>query len=121
MVFTFSLKVKRKNKAKKDRQLKEKAVQTATAGLTQPGQFGAATGLAGASGYGSLGTAGQAANLGQAATNVGMGGLGYGALGAGYGALGAQQGQQAAGYGAGGRCALRGRYRKSRRARREPA
>jgi hypothetical protein len=79
--------------------MQQQAFQGA-ANLQTPGQFGAATGLAGASGYGSLGTAGQAANLGQAATNVGMGGLGYGALGAGYGALGAQQGQQAAGYGA---------------------
>jgi hypothetical protein len=79
--------------------MQQQAFQGA-ANLQTPGQFGLGTNLAGASGFGSLGTAGQAANLGQAATNVGMGGLGYGALGAGYGALGAQQGQQATGYGA---------------------
>jgi hypothetical protein len=70
------------------------------ANLQTPGQFAGATDLAGAAGLGSLGAAGQAANLGQQATNVGLGGLGYGAMGADYGALGAQQGQQAAGYGA---------------------
>jgi hypothetical protein len=79
--------------------MQQQAFQGA-ANLQTPGQFGLGTNLAGASGFGSLGTAGQAASLGQAATNVGMGGLGYGALGAGYGALGAQQGQQASGYGA---------------------
>lgn len=79
--------------------MQQQAFQGA-ANLQTPGQFDLGTNLAGASGFGSLGTAGQAANLGQAATNVGMGGLGYGALGAGYGALGAQQGQQATGYGA---------------------
>jgi hypothetical protein len=78
----------------------QQQAQTGAANLAMPGQFDTATGIAGASGFGSLGTAGQAVNLGQAATNVGMGGLGYGALGVGYGALGAQQGQQAAGYGA---------------------
>lgn len=75
--------------------MQQQAFQGA-ANLQTPGQFGVATGLAGASGYGSLGTAGQAANLGQQATDIGLGGLGYGALGAGYGALGAGAGQNAA-------------------------
>ena len=78
--------------------MQQQAFQGA-ANLQTPGQIGAGSQLAGASGLGSLGTAGQAANLGQAATNVGMGGLGYGALGAGYGALGAGAGQNAANIG----------------------
>jgi hypothetical protein len=75
--------------------MQQQAFQGA-ANLQTPGQFSAGSQLAGASGLGSLGIAGQAANLGQQATNVGMGGLGYGALGAGYGALGAGAGQNAA-------------------------
>jgi hypothetical protein len=75
--------------------MQQQAFQGA-ANLQTPGQFAGATDLAGASGLGSLGVAGQAANLGQQATNVGLGGLGYGALGAGYGAMGAQAGQNAA-------------------------
>jgi hypothetical protein len=79
--------------------MQQQAFQGA-ANLQTPGQFGAGSQLAGASGLGSLGVAGQASNLGQQATNVGMGGLGYGALGAGYGGYGAQAGQNATGYGA---------------------
>lgn len=78
--------------------MQQQAFQGA-ANLQTPGQFAGATDLAGAAGLGSLGVAGQAANLGQQATNVGLGGLGYGAMGADYGAMGAQAGQNAANIG----------------------
>jgi hypothetical protein len=43
----------------------QQSAQQATAGLQTPGQYGAATGLAGASGLGALGLAGQATGAGQ--------------------------------------------------------
>jgi hypothetical protein len=79
--------------------MQQQAFQGA-ANLQLPGQIGAGSQLAGASGLGSLGAAGQASMLGQQGANIGMGGLGYGALGAGYGGYGAQAGQNATGYGA---------------------
>lgn len=61
------------------------AAQGEVMGMQTPGQYGTATGLAGAGGLGALG-------MGQQAMETGMGALGYGAQGAGLG-------QQAAGYG----------------------
>jgi hypothetical protein len=43
----------------------QQQAQTGAANLAMPGQFGTATGIAGASGYGSLGMAGQLANTGR--------------------------------------------------------
>ena len=81
--------------------LQNQAFQGAGA-LNVPGQYGAATNLAGTAGYGALDTTGTAAGYGAAGAgygaqgaNVGRGALGYGLMG--YGA-----GQQAAGYGAQG-------------------
>ena len=68
------------------------AAQGEVMGMQTPGQFGTATGLAGAGGLGALG-------MGQQAAQTGLGGLEYGAQAAGYGAAGAGMGQQAAGYG----------------------
>jgi hypothetical protein len=62
----------------------QQRAQQATYGLQTPGQFGAATGLAGAAGAGGLSAAEQAGALGGQA-------LGYGAAGAEYGGMGAQQ------------------------------
>jgi hypothetical protein len=89
--------------------------------MQSPGQFGLASGLAGASGIGALGAQGQSSYLGSEALGYGQagsmyGGLGaqqaidaaqrtgmqagmYGGLGAGYGSRGAQAAEQ--GYGAG--------------------
>lgn len=68
------------------------AAQGEVMGMQTPGQYGTATGLAGAGGLGALG-------MGQQAAQTGLGGLEYGAQAAGYGAAGAGMGQQAAGYG----------------------
>jgi hypothetical protein len=82
------------------------ATQEEVMGMQTPGQYGVATGLAGAGGIGSLA-------MGQQAAQTGLGALGYGADAAGYGAMGAdigagavelgqtgtQYGRDAAGYG----------------------
>lgn len=60
--------------------------------MRTPGQFGAATNLGGAAGYGALGTVnpsmtygGMGAGYGQQGANIGLGALGYGGMGAGLG------------------------------------
>ena len=63
-------------------------VQREVMGMTTPGQYGVATGLAGAGGLESL-------SMGQQAAETGLGALGYGSQGAQYGA-------DASGYGASG-------------------
>ena len=68
------------------------ATQEEVMGMQTPGQYGVATGLAGAGGIGSLA-------MGQQAAETGLGALGYGADAAAYGAAGAGMGQQAVGYG----------------------
>lgn len=70
-------------------------VQREVMGMTTPGQYGVATGLAGAGGLGALG-------MGQQAVDTGLGALGYGEQAAGYGAAGAGIGAGALGYGQAG-------------------
>jgi hypothetical protein len=85
----------------------QKQAQAGAANLQTPSQFAPATQMAGVSGIGQLGTAGQAlgygaqgAGYGQTAANVGaMGGLGYGAQSADLGMQAA--GMAGQGYGAG--------------------
>lgn len=69
--------------------------QAGAANLQVPGQYDYATALTGASGMGSLGSAGTALQYGDV-------GAGYGAQGAGYGALGSNYGNLGAMYGAAG-------------------
>jgi hypothetical protein len=64
--------------------------------MQTPGQFSAATGLAGAAGLGALGTQGQAQGLMGSALGYGQAGAGFGQAGQLYGAQGAQQANMAA-------------------------
>ena len=71
------------------------------AGMQTPGQFGGATGLAGAAGQGALGTVnpamgygGMGSRYGRQGANIGMGALGYGGMGAGLGAEAAGAGER---------------------------
>lgn len=70
-------------------------VQREVMDMETPGQYGVATGLAGAGGLGSL-------SMGQQAAETGLGALEYGADAAGYGAAGAGIGAGALGYGQAG-------------------
>jgi len=67
----------------------QQSAQQAAWNMQVPGQYGLASGLAGAAGIGSLGAQDQASYLGSEA-------LGYGQTGSMYGGLGAQQAMQAA-------------------------
>ena len=69
-------------------------------GMQTPGQFGAATNLGGAAGYGALGTVnpsmtygGMGAGYGQQGAGIGLGALGYGGMGAGLGQQASMAGQ----------------------------
>lgn len=76
----------------------QKQVQSEAAGMQTPGQFGDATGMAGAAGQGALGTTGQAMGFGQAGFGAGQLGQQLGTQGGGYyGGLGAGYGGAAAG------------------------
>lgn len=88
----------------------QQQIQSEAAGMQTPGQFGAATGMAGAAGQGALGTTGQAMGFGQAGFGAGQlgqqlgtqGGAYYGGLGAGYGGAAAGMAPEAMGFGRAG-------------------
>jgi len=74
----------------------QKYAQSETANMQTPGQYGAATGLAGAAGVGGLSAGDQASYLGNQALGYGAAGQMYGDVGQMYGAQGAQNAQSAA-------------------------
>lgn len=74
----------------------QRYAQSETANMQTPGQYGAASMMAGMAGMGGLGAAGQADYLGNQALGYGQAGQTYGDVGQMYGAQGAQNAQSAA-------------------------